>query len=917
MCVNWREKLRDIRKMSTNNKELWHALATEEVLAKLGSGKYGLSQGDASERLDKYGSNELREEETISPWRMLLEQFKNVLIIILLIAVAISAFTGELTDAIVIFIIILFAAGLGFIQEYRAGKAIQALKKMAAPLASVLRDDREVEVPSRDLVPGDVIVIRMGDVIPADARIVEEYSLRTNEAALTGESMAVDKVADPMAEDAVVADRLNTVYAGTVAVYGRAKAVVVETGSTTEFGKIAKMLQDVEQERTPLQVSLDNVGKWIAIGALVLCGVLAVIGVIRGHAPLEMLIWGVSLAVAAVPEALPAVVTISLALGVSRMVKRHALVRRLSAVETLGCTTVICSDKTGTLTEDQMTLRKIYLSGKYVEITGAGYEPKGDFYIDGKPVDRANAPDLHKYLISTNLCSGTKLYQEENGHWTIKGDPTEGGFLVAGVKAGMPIERICATYRQVGEIPFTSETKRMIAVYGEQDGDMAYSNGAAEVILLASDYVYIDGQEKKLDQQARAKINAAIQQMAAEGLRVLGTAYRKLPEKYTLDDSIAQGMVLMGLGGMIDPPRPEAKASIEVCDKAGIKTVMITGDHKLTAVTIARQLGIMKRGLALTGEEIDRMSQEEFEKVADNVDVYARVSPEHKLRVVDALTKRGHVTAMTGDGINDAPALKKADIGIAMGIKGTDVTKEAADMILTDDNFASIVAAVEEGRAIFDNIKKYLVYLLSCNVGEILLMAAVILFGPLMGIEGGVLPLIAIQILYVNLATDGLPALALSVDPHAGDIMEKRPRSRHQNIFTPEVLTYMAIIGIWTALASLFVFIWAIKSGEDIMEAQSLCFVTLIIVQFMNAFNCRSLDKSVFNLGVRQNRWLLAAVGWEICMLLLVVYLPILQGPFNTFSLTPTDWLIALGSAASIIVVGEIYKLVYRRFFMR
>ena len=495
----------------------------------------------------------------------------------------------------------------------------------------------------------------------------------------------------------------------------------------------------------------------------------------------------------------------------------------------------------------------------------------------------------------------------------IKGDPTEGAFLVAGAKAGLIEFQVTNNNQLVGEIPFTSETKRMVVAYREPDGVVAYSNGAAEVILGVCEYVYRDGREVRLDDEGRSRIHSTIQTMAAEALRVLGTAYKRLPGEFGTDESSIKGMVLLGLGGMIDPPRAEAKGSIEVCDRAGVRTIMITGDHKLTAVTIATELGIMKGGLALTGDEINAMSQDEFNRAADKADVYARVSPEHKLRVVEALARKGHVVAMTGDGVNDAPALKKADIGIAMGIKGTDVTREAADMILTDDNFASIVAAVEEGRAIYDNIKKYLVFLLSCNLGEILLMAAAILLGPFMGIPGGALPLIAVQILYVNLATDGLPALALAVDPYSKDIMFRQPRPRNQTVFTGNTVNYMVITGVWTCLASLFVFVWALNMGKALMEAQSLCFVTLIIIQFLNAFNCRSLERSLFNLGVSQNRWLLAAVGWELTLLLLVVYLPVLQGAFNTFALSIEDWVVAVSSALTIVVVAEIYKLVTAR----
>ncbi len=891
--------------------KLWHNLTTRETFDYLASSSDGLTSTEAQHRLEEYGFNELGDEGKISPWLMLLEQFKNILIIILLIAVVLSAFLGEITDAIVIFIIILFAAGLGFIQEYRAEKAIQALKRMAAPLASVLRDEVETEVPSREVVPGDVIIIRTGDRVPADARIVESFNLRTDEAALTGESMPAEKMNGTVDGDVGPGDRLNILFAGTAAVYGRCRAVVVGTGQHTEFGKIATMLKEVKQEKTPLQVNLDRMGKWIAIAALAICFILAVMGWLRGHEPLEMLIWGVSLAVAAVPEALPAVVTISLAIGVNRMVKRHALIRKLPAVETLGCTTIICSDKTGTMTQDQMTLKKIYVSGKLINITGSGYEPQGAFYHDENVLDHINDTDLQKTLRSANLCSDTRLVNID-GQWKIKGDPTEGAFVVAAVKANINIDHVCSLHPRVGEIPFSSETKRMTAIYKEPDGVVAYSNGAAEVILGSCDYVYMSGREIKLDESERGKIHGTIHGMAEDALRVLATSYKRLTDDFTIDDSVNTGMVLLGLGGMIDPPRPEVKDSIQTCVDAGIKTVMITGDHKITAVAIARELGILKDGLSVTGSDLNGMSQAELEEKVENIEVYARVSPEHKLRVVEALARKGHVVAMTGDGINDAPALKKADIGIAMGIKGTDVTKESADMILTDDNFASIVSAVEEGRAIFSNIKKYLVYLLSCNIGEILLMAVAILFGPFLGIPAGVIPLIAIQILFVNLATDGLPALALAVDPHSQDIMKDKPRPRSQNIFTVPVINYLIVAGIWTCVAPLSIFIWALTSGKPLVEAQCVCFVTLIIIQFFNAYCCRSLERSVFNLGVKSNRWLHAAIASQVLLLCLIVYLPALQGPFNTYPLDGQDWLISIAAAASIIIVAEIYKAAYR-----
>ncbi len=627
---------------------------------------------------------------------------------------------------------------------------------------------------------------------------------------------------------------------------------------------------------------------------------------------MEMLIWGVSLAVAAVPEALPAVVTISLALGVQRMVRRHALIRKLPAVETLGCTTFICSDKTGTLTQDQMTIRRIYVDDKLIDVTGSGYEPKGEFHFGGKSLKPDKNPALQMLFQIGTLCNDASIVCVDDV-WKIKGDPTEGALIVAAAKANLWQEKLQSQSPRIHEIPFSSETKRMTTMHQSPHGEIAYSKGAPEVILDSCSHIFKDGQEIQLTDKDKSNILSVSHEMAGNALRILGLAYRRLPDITNKTEMIERDMVFCGLVGMIDPPREEIKEAVKLCDQAGIRSVMITGDHKLTAVAIAKELGILKEGMAFTGTEIDNMSEKEFESLVEKIEVYARVSPAHKLRVVEALTRRGHVVAMTGDGVNDAPALKKADIGIAMGITGTDVTKEAADMILTDDNFASIVSAVEEGRGIFGNIKKYLVYLLSCNLGEILLMAIVILFGPLFGLPAATIPLTAIQILYVNLATDGLPAIALSVDPPDHDIMKHKPRPRNQSIFTGPVLKYLAGAGIWTAIVALVVFLWALSSGRDHSEAQTMCFVTLILVQFFNSFNCRSLDYSLFKLGLFTNRWLLLAIGWECVMLGIVVYLPILQGPFNTYALTLVDWMIAIISASSIFIVAEIYKFINSR----
>ena len=889
----------------------WYTMETEAVLTQLRSSPAGLSDEEARKRLEQHGPNELTEGHRVSPLKIFFDQFKNILIIILLVAVGLSALLGESIDAIVIGAILLFAIGLGFIQEYRAERAMEALKRMAAPTATVIRGGEEQEIPSREVVPGDIIVLGTGDKIPADARIMEAVNLKADEASLTGESIPVEKTAVLLEGDIEVAERRNMVFMGTAAVYGRGRGAVTATGMETEFGKIAQMLQEVEVGRTPLQKNLDRIGKWLAIAAGALCVILGFIGILRGHQPLEMLIWVISLAVAAVPEALPAVVTIGLAIGVQRMVRRHALVRRLPVVETLGCTTVICSDKTGTLTQDQMTVRRLWVVDTPIEVTGVGYGPRGAFSSAGKPYDPMKDKDVEMLLLAGALCNDTRLSLGEEG-WEIKGDPTEGALVVLAHKAGLRQGKLAQHFPRIGEVPFSSERKRMTTIHHSPRSQIAFMKGAPELVLEASDSFARGGQEKRLTPQVRKQVLDVAHEMAGDALRVLGLAYRNLPDEEEWDESVEEGMVFVGLVGMIDPPREEVKEAIKTCERAGIKTVMITGDHQVTAEAIATELAIVKGGAVVSGRQLEQLDQREFDATVEGVDVYARVSPAHKLKIVTALQTKDHVVAMTGDGVNDAPALKQADIGIAMGITGTDVTKEAADMILTDDNFASIVAAVEEGRGIYGNIKKYLIYLLSCNLGEILLMAVAILFGPLFGLPAGIIPLLAIQILYVNLATDGLPAIALSVDPPEADNMERPPRPKGETVFTPGVLRYLIGAGVWTAFVSLTVFIWAIHAGRGTVEARALCFVTLILIQFFNAFNCRSEQRSLFQIGVFANRWLWLAILWECVILILVLYIPVLQGAFRVFPLAVGDWLIVIFSASTIFIVAEAYKLISR-----
>ena len=885
----------------------WHTLTRDEAYEGLNSTPNGLSPAEAAQRLQENGPNELQAARRVSPWEILLDQFKNVLILILLGATVISLFLEHGVESMVIAIIVLFAVGLGFIQEYRAERAIEALRQMAAPTATVLRDGAESKVPAREVVPGDVILLRTGDRVPADARLIETVNLQIEEAALTGESVPVEKFVKALsastssADDIPLGDRKNMTYAGTAVTYGRGKALVTATGMNTEFGKIATMLQDVESGKTPLQQNLDKVGTMLARAALVVVAIIVALGLVRGQPFIDMLIFGIALAVAVVPEALPAVVTISLAIGVQKMVKRNALIRRLPAVETLGSTSVICSDKTGTLTKDEMTIRRLYCAGQVYSVAGAGYNPEGTFSTNGGTLHEPSHA-LRQMLTAATLASDTRLVQLESGAWDIKGDPTEGALIVAAAKAGLQKDTLDAVHPRVQEIPFSSETKRMTTLHESGGTTTAYAKGAPEVILAGCDYVLTENGVAQLDSAAREGVLAQAQTMAGEALRVLGIASKPDVTLATAE----QGMTFLGLAGMIDPPRPEAKAAIALCAEAGIRPVMITGDHPLTAQAVARELGLLRNGgQVVTGVELEEMSDEQLYRDVENISVYARVSPSHKLRVVTAWQSRGHIAAMTGDGVNDAPALKKADIGIAMGITGTDVTKEAAAMTLTDDNFASIVAAVEEGRGVFGNIKKYLMYLLSSNIGEIGLMAG----SALLGLP---LPLTAVQILYVNLATDGLPALALSVDPPETDLMKRKPRNPRTGIFTRPVVTLMVLGGLWSALINLGLFSWALSVGKSLEEAMTMTFVSLVLIQFFKAYNFRSDRHSILKKPFA-NKWLNLAIVWEIVLLFVILYVPFLNNAFGTYDLPLEDWLIVGGLAVTIVPVLELVKWMERR----
>jgi Ca2+-transporting ATPase len=877
----------------------WHTLATADVFSRLSSAPHGLTTAEAARRLAVYGPNELQAHSRESAWRTFVAQFQNVLIIILLCGTVVSAFLGHRLEAIVITVIVLFAVLLGFTQEYRAGRALEALRKMAAPSGRVLRETEERVVPARELVPGDVVVLRAGDRVPADARVVQSVNLAVDEAPLTGESTSVEKTVAPLDEPGLpLGDRLNMTYAGTMVVHGRGQAVLVSTGMSTEFGQIAQMVERVEASRTPLQENLDRLGSALGKAALVVVSLVVLVGLLRGLPVIQMFMFGIALAVAVVPEALPAVVTISLAIGVRRMVKRNALVRRLPIVETLGSTSVICSDKTGTLTKNEMTVRYVFADGRTFELTGAGYEPKGEVLEAGGPIDPPMA--VRALLRACALASDARLLTRE-GRWQVDGDPTEGALLAAAMKVGLDPARLNEQERRVAEIAFTSERRQMTTIHEGPDGTVAYSKGASEAVLGSCTTQWRRGEVMSLTDADREQLREVEHQIAGAGLRVLAVA-RKAGARTRDAES---GMTLLGLVAMMDPPRPEARAAVQTCETAGIRPVMITGDHPLTARTIARELDLLKDGRVVSGRDLDAMSDDDLEHNVAGISVYARVSPADKLRVVTAWQSRGEVVAMTGDGVNDAPALKKADVGIAMGIAGTDVSKEAAGMTLLDDNFATIVAAVEEGRIVFGNIKKYLMYLLSCNVGEIVLLAGAV-------IAGFPPPLSAVQILYVNLATDGLPALALAVDPPERDLMRRKPRDPRHGIFTRPVIAMLLVAGLWTALVNISVFTWLLQSGRPLQEVMAITFVLLVLIQFFNAYNCRSDRLSILHRPLA-NRWLNMAVGWEILLLTVILYTPFLQQAFGTYGLTAADWLLTVTLAFSIVPVIELVKWASRR----
>lgn len=890
----------------------WYKKGKEESLRSLEVNfETGLSDIQVQEKLEKYGTNELKEEAKKSFYKKLLEQFSDFLVIILIVASIVSAVVGETKDAIVIIAIVIVNAFLGLYQEGKAEKALDALKKMSSPNAKVRRNDKVIEIPSSNLVPGDIVLLDAGDIIPADLRLIESSNLKVEEASLTGESVPVEKKSDKdFSEDASLGDRINMAYMSTAVIYGRGQGLVVGTGHSTEIGKIATMIQTYEDDLTPLQKQLNQLGKFLGIATIIISILVFAIGLMQGREVLEMFMVAISLAVAAIPEGLPAIVTIVLALGMNKMVKKNAIVKKLLAVETLGSTTVICSDKTGTLTQNEMTVVKVFTDDIVLDVTGGGYDPSGDFILDGEKIDPLSIGDLETLLSIASLANDAELDQVED-QYKIIGDPTEGALITLAGKGGIIKKEINNKFPRVQEIPFDSDRKMMTTFHQEYIPGkvVSFTKGAPDIIINKCSRISVNGKVVEFDTAMKKTVLNVNSEFSREALRVLAFAYKEyddIPNDISPNNNEI-GMTFVGLVGMIDPARPEAKEAIKECKHAGIKTIMITGDYKETAFAIAKELDMADSiDQAMTGEEVEKYSEEEMKEVVKNVKVYARVSPEHKVKIVTALRANGEIAAMTGDGVNDALALKRSDIGVAMGITGTDVAKNTADLILTDDNFSSIVAAVEEGRIIYSNIKKFVFFLLSCNIGEIFLVFTSILLNlPV--------PLLPIQLLWLNLVTDSFPALALGVEKGDPDIMDVNPRDPKKPILDKRMMIGILFQSLAVGVASLLAYRWGLMHYPDNIEkARTITFTTLITAELLRAYSSRSQRHTLFKIGFFSNITMVWATLASFGLMLAVLYIPFLHNIFYTFSLGFTDWRIVLQFAFIPLVLGEIIKVVFK-----
>jgi Ca2+-transporting ATPase len=957
-------------------KQEWHALRADEVLNHLEVHEEGLTTAEAEARLSQYGPNQLREAPRPGFLALLWDQLNNFVVILLIVASIISALLGDYVEAGAIMAIVVLNSVLGIIQEQRAEQALAALQKLAAPDAQVIRDGSRKSVPAYNLVPGDIVFLEAGNFIPADLRLLEAINLRVEEASLTGESLPVQKNAATVLDKNVpLGDRKNTAFMGTVVNYGRGRGVVTSTGMNTQLGLIATMLQGVESEETPLQRRLDQLGRSLSIGSLILVFVVFIVALFNyteisglfsdpinyfktfAEQITEVFIIAISLAIAAVPEGLPAVVTISLALGMREMIQRHALIRKLSSVETLGSATVICSDKTGTLTQNEMTVTRIWADGQSVSVSGTGYTPKGEFQVDGKSVEVKQYPAILSTLwlgvLNNDSLIETTGESESNQTYRIVGDPTEGSLLVAAAKAGAIPVNIKEAYPRENEVPFDSERKRMITIHDvtnpnpndpspftddkHKNWDVIAVKGAPDIVMtLCSKYQGMDDKPRDLTEDMCKQILAANDAMTKDALRVLGFAYRldkNVPDNIeeVKTEDLEKNLVFVGLMGMIDPPRTEVKPALEHARHAGIRTVMITGDFPNTAKAIAESIGLLRPGKkVMTGAELDALDDKQLKSVIEDTDVFARVSPEHKMRIVDALQANDEVVAMTGDGVNDAPAIKRADIGVAMGITGTDVAKGTADMVLTDDNYASIVSAVEQGRIIYSNIRKFVFFLLSSNVAEIM----IIFLATLAGLPA---PLTAIQLLWLNLITDGAPALALAMEKGDPDIMDQKPRAKSEPIVNRSMGIGIIVQTIMQTSAVLIAFVmglaWHLEAGAmipagsnmlsyvlahdwrgvDVQTAETMAFVTLSMAELFRAYTVRSERASIFRIGIFSNKYMQYAVGISMTLLILVCAVPFLQPIFNTHFLSGREWGLVIGLALMPAIAEEITKFFLRR----
>ncbi|RNA69654.1 cation-translocating P-type ATPase [Alteribacter keqinensis] len=892
----------------------WYEMEVEEVERMINTdAARGLDDEEAQMRLKKHGLNKLDDGKRTPLFFLFISQFKDFMVLVLLAATLVSGLLGEYIDALTIMIIVLLNGFLGFFQERKAEKSLASLKALSAPQMNVLRNGEWKRIPSHEAVIGDIVKMTAGDRIGADVRILRSESMYVEESALTGESLPVRKSREAIQsfDTLPLGDQENMAFMGTLVTQGNGAGVVIASGMKTEMGKIAHLLKTTESMETPLQKRLEQLGKVLIAAALLLTGLVVLFGIIQGHDVYTMFLAGVSLAVAAIPEGLPAIVTVALALGVQRMIKRNAIVRKLPAVETLGCATVICSDKTGTLTQNEMTVTTLYSDGTLWNVTGSGFQPLGDFYLGEKRIDPVKEKPLWQLLTFGMLCNNAQLKETKDGVYAVDGDPTEGALLAAARKAGVSKSSLEKLYTVEKEFPFDSGRKMMSVIVKNKETNSRFivTKGAPDVVLNRTGFILSNGRKGKLDQSERDRQYTVVEELASDALRTIAIAYRELKpgESVETESDAERELTFIGIQGMIDPPRDEVFSAVDECKKAGIKTVMITGDHALTAKAIATRLGMLPiGGKVLTGGDLSKMNVEELSAVVDDVYVFARVTPEDKLKIVKALQSRGHIVAMTGDGVNDAPAIKAANIGVAMGTTGTDVAKEASSLILSDDNFKTIKAAIKEGRNIYDNIRKFIRYMLASNVGEILVM----LFAMMLGMP---LPLVAIQILWINLVTDGLPAMALGMDQPEDDVMKRKPRPPNESIFARKLGWKVVSRGFMIGAVTLFAF-WQTyqSSGENLMLAQTVAFATLVMAQLIHVFDCRS-EHSVFHRNPFENKYLVGAVISSIVLMLVVLYYPPLQPVFHTVSLGFEHWLLILASASVPTVALAGFQLFKRK----